>query len=71
MPGTGLGSRILIIVSALKESERSQVLVAHACILATQEAEMRRTMDQSQLRQIVCETLSQKYPSQKRAGRVA
>jgi hypothetical protein len=40
-------------------------------ILATQEAETRRIMVQSQPRQIVCETLSQKDPSQKWAGRVA
>jgi hypothetical protein len=32
-------------------------------ILATQEAEIRRIMVQSQLRQIVLETLSQKYLS--------
>jgi hypothetical protein len=40
-------------------------------ILATQEAEIRRIAVQSQPRQIVCETLSPKNPSQKRAGRVA
>jgi hypothetical protein len=40
-------------------------------ILATQEAEIRRTTVQSQHRQIVCETLPQKHPSQKRAGGVA
>jgi hypothetical protein len=34
-------------------------------ILATQEAEIRRTVVQSQPRQIVCETLSQKYLTQK------
>jgi hypothetical protein len=39
-------------------------------ILATQEAEI-RTMVQSQPRQIVRETLSQKYPIQNRAGGVA
>jgi hypothetical protein len=44
--------------------------VAHACILATQEAEIRKTAIQSQPRQIVHETLSQKNPSQKRAGGV-
>jgi hypothetical protein len=37
-------------------------------ILATQKAEIRRIMVQSQPRQIVCETLSQKNPSQKMAG---
>jgi hypothetical protein len=40
-------------------------------MLATQEAEIRRIMVQSQPRQIVCETLSQKHPTQKRAGGVA
>jgi hypothetical protein len=39
-------------------------------ILATQEAEIRRIMVQSQPRQIVRETQSQKYASQKRADRV-
>jgi hypothetical protein len=34
-------------------------------ILAIQEAEIRRITVQSQLRQIVGETLSRKYPSQK------
>jgi hypothetical protein len=40
-------------------------------ILATQEAEISRVMAQGQSKQIVFETLSQKYPTQKRAGRVA
>jgi hypothetical protein len=40
-------------------------------ILTTQEAAIRRIMVQSQARQIVQETLSQKNPSQKRAGGVA
>jgi hypothetical protein len=40
-------------------------------ILAAQEAEIRRTEVQSQPRQIVLKTLSQKNPSQKRAGGVA
>jgi hypothetical protein len=41
-------------------------------ILATQEAEIRRIVVQSQPRQIIHETLSQKNPSQKkRAGGVA
>jgi hypothetical protein len=34
-------------------------------ILAAQEAEIRRIVVQSQLGQIVCETLSQKYLTQK------
>jgi hypothetical protein len=45
--------------------------VAHICNLATQEAEIRKIMVQSQLRQIVHETLSQENPSYKRAGGVA
>jgi hypothetical protein len=40
-------------------------------ILATQETEIRKIEVQSQPRQIVCKTLSQKYPVQNRAGRVA
>jgi hypothetical protein len=40
-------------------------------ILATQEAEIRRIVVQSQSRQIVHETLSRKNPSQKRAVGVA
>jgi hypothetical protein len=40
-------------------------------ILATQEEEIRRIEVQSQHRQIVPKTLSQKNPSQKRAGGVA
>jgi hypothetical protein len=37
-------------------------------ILATQEAEIRRFAVQSQSRQIIHKTLSQKHPSHKRAG---
>jgi hypothetical protein len=40
-------------------------------ILATQEAEIRRFAVQSQSRQIIHKTLSQKHPSHKRAGVVA
>jgi hypothetical protein len=39
--------------------------------LATQEAEIRRIVVRTQPGQIVCETLSQKLPSQKRASREA
>jgi hypothetical protein len=39
--------------------------VAHTCNPATQEAEIRRIMVQSQSGQIVCETLSQKYQTRK------
>jgi hypothetical protein len=40
-------------------------------ILATKEAEIRRTEVQIQPRQIVCETLPQKYLTEKKAGGVA
>jgi hypothetical protein len=40
-------------------------------ILATQEAKIRKIEVQSEPRQIVCETLSQKNPSQKWASREA
>jgi hypothetical protein len=40
-------------------------------VLATQEAEIKRITVQRQPGQIVCETLSRKKPSQKRAGGVA
>jgi hypothetical protein len=47
----------------------------HQClipvILATQEAEIRSIVVRSQSTQIIHETLSEKYPTQKRAGRVA
>jgi hypothetical protein len=45
--------------------------VATPVILATWEAEIRNIMVHSQPRQIVCEILSQKYPTQNRAGGVA
>jgi hypothetical protein len=53
---------LLIIIT---KSARHQWLTP--VILAAQEAEIRRIMVQSQPRQIVCETLSRKNPSQKRA----
>jgi hypothetical protein len=40
-------------------------------ILATQKAEIRRIKAQGQPRQNESKTLSQKYPTQKRAGQVA
>jgi hypothetical protein len=40
-------------------------------ILTIEELEIRRIAAQSQPGQIVCKTLYQKYPSQKRAGEVA
>jgi hypothetical protein len=54
----------------------SQTLTTgHQCltpvILATQEAEIRRNVVQSQPGQIILEALSRKNPSQKRSGRIA
>jgi Fic family protein len=46
------------------------VLVAHTCNLATQEAEIRRIAVQSQLWQIVRETLSQKKKKNHKKGLV-
>jgi hypothetical protein len=40
--------------------------VTHTCILATQEAEIRRITVQSQPGKIVFENLSQKYSAQKK-----
>jgi hypothetical protein len=40
-------------------------------ILVTQEAEIRKVMVRNHAGQILCETLSRKHPSQKRAGGVA
>jgi hypothetical protein len=50
------------------EIDRAQWLMP--VILTTWEAEIRRIMVQCQLKQIVHETLSQKYPTHKRAGKV-
>jgi hypothetical protein len=44
---------------------------SHLLIPTTQEAEIRRTAVQSQSREVVHKILSQKNPSQKRAGGVA
>jgi hypothetical protein len=51
--------------------DKSGALWLTPVIPATQEAEIRRTAVQSQPGQIVQETQSQKYPSPKKAGRVA
>jgi hypothetical protein len=59
----------------LRSETQSQKKAGRQCltpvILATQEAEIRRIAVQSQPRQIVRKSLSQKIPSQKRAGGVA
>jgi hypothetical protein len=53
-----------------EKRDQGQTLVAHALILATQEAEIRRISVQSQPGEILLETLSQKYPTQKRGSGV-
>jgi hypothetical protein len=50
---------------------KTQTPVLTPVILAAQEAEIRRITVWGQPRQIVCETLSWKYSTQKRAGGVA
>jgi hypothetical protein len=45
--------------------------VAHTCNPSYSEAEIRRTVVASEPRQVVLKTLSQKNPTQKRAGGVA
>jgi hypothetical protein len=50
----------------VKKKENTGIWSLTAVILATQEAEIRRIMVLSQPRQILCETLSWKIPSQKR-----
>jgi hypothetical protein len=54
-----------------KRRERTGTNRLTPIILTTQEGEIRRIAVQSQLRQIVHKTLSKKYPTQNRAGRVA
>jgi hypothetical protein len=61
-------SRSNIHVFGIPEEERRKNEVTGCwwltpVILATQKAEIRRVTVQSQLRQIVCEILSQKYPT--------
>jgi hypothetical protein len=60
-----------IICYFLKTSLVGQCQWLTLVILATQETKIRRITVQSQLREIICETPSQKYPTQKRAGKVA
>jgi hypothetical protein len=54
-----------IVRRCLKQSKTCHAPVAHTVILATQEAEIRRIKIQSQPRQIVHETLTQKSLHQK------
>jgi hypothetical protein len=53
---------------ALFKNKNSGPDAGGSCLLATQEAEIRRMVVQSQSGQIVCKALSRKNPSQKRAG---
>jgi hypothetical protein len=48
------------------QKDFSWALVAHTCKPSYSEAEIRRITVRSQLRKIVCKTLSRKYPSQKK-----
>jgi hypothetical protein len=59
-----------MLVNEFTESVRNRARWFTPVILATQETEIRRIVFQSQPRQIVLETPSQKNPSHKRAGRV-
>jgi hypothetical protein len=54
---------LLLGFTHLKEAVIARCWWLMPVILATQEAEIRRITVQSQPRQIVCETLSQKYPT--------
>jgi hypothetical protein len=53
------------VANVLRVKVRGWALVADASNSTTQEADIRRILVQSQPRQIVHETLSQKYPPQK------
>jgi hypothetical protein len=58
-------------VTFFKKKKKCRAPVAHTCNpIATQEAEIRRIVVQSQPQQIVCKTLSQKTLHKKRAGGV-
>jgi hypothetical protein len=54
-----------------EERYSSMALVTHPVILATQEAEITGSWSEAIPRQIVCETLSQKYSTPQRADGVA
>jgi hypothetical protein len=60
-----LGEVCYISIKQLILKTSSGAQVVHPVILATQEAEIRRIVVQSQPEQIVHKTLSQKNPSQK------
>jgi hypothetical protein len=54
-----------VIKISIKNKGLSRALVAHACNPSYLGAEIRRILVQSQSRQIVHETLYQKYPTQR------
>jgi hypothetical protein len=63
--------QIPAVLKKKKKKEEAGYWLPKPVTLATEEAEIRRIVVQRQPRQIVCETLSWKYLTQKRAGRVA
>jgi hypothetical protein len=60
----------LEVSTVLKEVTLDWVQVTHTCILANEEAEIRRIAIQSQPKQIVQETYLENDPSQERAAGV-
>jgi hypothetical protein len=58
-------------MTVIKKTSKARHRWLTSIILATQEAEIGRIEVQSQPEQTVCETLSRKNPSQKRAGGLA
>jgi hypothetical protein len=59
-------SDLLLNRKSFSKTQHSQVPVAHVCNPNYWEAEVRRIMVQSQLRQIVCKILSQKKKEKER-----
>jgi NAD(P)H-dependent FMN reductase len=74
-PLSGMETEDKTVPRGLKSAIKSLTLAGHQwpkpVILTTGEAKIRRITVQSQLRQIGHETLSQKYPTQSKAGKVA
>jgi hypothetical protein len=67
----GLHRETLAKKKKKKKKEQGQVPVAHTCNSSYREAKIRRIKVQGQPEQIVQETLSRKYPTQKRTGGMA